>query len=68
MGFGVLFMVVFWGLIVWAMVALVQGLSQAGGSRTSVGEQDSALEILKRRYARGEIDEKEYDEKKRNLA
>lgn len=68
MWFMPLFMVAFWGLSIWAVVALVQGLSQASGSHIAPDQQDSALEILKRRYARGEIDKEEYEEKKRVLA
>ena len=58
-------MIVFWGLVIWGIVALVRGLSTgSGGSST---QADSALEILKRRYARGEITKEEYEEKKKEL-
>ena len=68
MWFMPVFMVAFWGLIIWAVVALVQGLSQTGGFRGASDQQDSALEILKRRYARGEIGKEEFEEKKEVLA
>ena len=66
-GFGVMgLMGVFWiavlGLIVWAVVAAARGAGQPGGSDSSRSE--SALEILKRRYARGEINKAEFEEKK----
>ncbi len=58
--------VLFWGLVIWAIVALVRGLSASRGSGSSTA--DSALEILKRRYARGDIGKEEYEEKKKDLA
>ncbi|MFC2020899.1 SHOCT domain-containing protein [Chloroflexota bacterium] len=60
--------ILFWGLVIWGIVALVRGLSQPGGSDSASNRSDSALEVLKMRYARGEIDKNEYEEKKRDLA
>jgi putative membrane protein len=60
-------MIVFWGLVIWGIVALVRGVSLHGNTGTSY-QADSALEILKRRYARGEITKQEYDERKKDLA
>ena len=54
------------GLIIWAVVAAVRGSSESRSSDSS--KADSALEVLKRRYARGEINKEEYEEKKRDLA
>ena len=60
-----LLVVVFWGLIIWGIVAAVRGASsrRSGGTPTT----ESALEVLKLRYARGEIKKREYEEKKREL-
>jgi putative membrane protein len=58
-------MILFWGLIIWGIVALVRGLN----NRTCCDSPatDSALDVLKKRYARGEIRKREYEEKKREL-
>ncbi len=61
-----IFMILFWGLVIWAVVALIRGLSGSRGSDSS--KADSALDVLKKRYARGEINKEEYDEKKKDLA
>lgn len=61
---GWIFMVLFWILVVFGIVALVR-LGIHGG-RHHRGEK-SALEILKERYAKGEIDRKEFEEKKKDL-
>ena len=58
-------MVVFWGLVIWGIVALVRGASTSGPG--SSAPPDSALEILRKRYARGEINKQEYEEKKKDL-
>ena len=67
-GFGWIFMVVFWGLVIWAIVALVRGNSGSGhGGDDAHGKDKSPLDILKERYAKGEIDKKEFEERKKDL-
>jgi len=53
--------VIFWGLIIWGIVALVRYSSSPGR------HNESALEVLKLRYAHGEISKQEYEEKKKDL-
>jgi putative membrane protein len=66
MGFwGWIFMVVLWAFIIIGIIALVRRISEHGESHHCRGT--SALEILKERYARGEIDKKEFEEKKKDL-
>jgi putative membrane protein len=61
-----LFMLLFWVLVIGAVVILVRGVA-AGGDPDSSHRTDSALETLQKRYARGEISKEEYEEKKRDL-
>jgi putative membrane protein len=64
-GFGMGFMGIFWIAILALIAVLVwQYLKHDRGRGAS---KDSPLDILKQRYARGEIDKKEYEEKKRGL-
>jgi len=58
-------MVIFWGLIIWGIVALVRRTGRFGCC--SSGPSESALEILKKRYAKGEIGKEEFEEKKKTL-
>jgi putative membrane protein len=56
-------MIVFWGLIIWGIVMLVRRPS----SSSSGPNDDSALEILKKRYAAGEITREEFGEKRKAI-
>ncbi|HXG50810.1 MAG TPA: SHOCT domain-containing protein [candidate division Zixibacteria bacterium] len=63
-GLGMMFMMVFfWALVIVGIVLLIRWLLSQGREAGS----DSALEILRRRYARGEIDKEEFESKKRDL-
>ncbi len=55
---------IFWILIIIGLVLLIKYLWEGSGTKK---EQESALEILKKRYARGEISKEEFEEKKRYL-
>jgi len=58
-------MIVFWGLVIWGIVALARGVSRGDASSSTPSE--SPVEILKRRYARGEITKQEFEERKKDL-
>ena len=66
MGLMGIFWVVVIGLVIWA-IAAAGHRSGWSGNYTSTGQSESALEILKKRYARGEINKAEYEEKKKDL-
>jgi len=69
MGFvGWILMLLFWGLIIVGLILLVRWLWHQGRPRTDAGAADAPLEILKRRYARGEISKEEFDRMKQDLA
>jgi putative membrane protein len=65
-GFGIAFMILFWVLVVALVITLIWFLVQKGSSDDTSGE--SALDILKKRFARGEIDEKEYQRIKKQIS
>ena len=51
-GFGLVFMLVFWGLVIWLAVWITMKITK------TYQKSESALEILKKRFARGEITKK----------
>jgi len=56
--FGMFFMLVFWGLIIWLVIWLIKTYSKPS---------ESALEILKKRYANGEMSKREFDQIKKDI-
>jgi putative membrane protein len=63
-------MILWWILIIVAIVALVKwAVPSSGGwpGNERKPQSKSALDILKERYARGEIDRDEYERKKKDL-
>jgi putative membrane protein len=66
MGFGGPFMILFWILVIGGVVVLVKWLvDQSSAGKGARGA--SPLEILRERYARGEINREEYEQKRRDL-
>ena len=59
-----LMMLVFWGLLIVALVLGIRWLVKQGREPRT----DSALDILRQRYARGEINKEEFETKKRELS
>jgi putative membrane protein len=67
--FGGIFMMVFWILVLVGLVFLIKWLVQATNRvKSDAGSSNRALEILKERYARGEIDTAEFETMKLELS
>ena len=67
--FGGILMIVFWVLILVGLIFLIRWLIQSTGRHKMTGNgSNRALEILKERYARGEIDKEEFESKKKDLS
>ena len=72
-GLGWLFSLIFWivliVLIVWAVKWVLHGSENHHGMSQGWGSprEDSALTIIKERYAKGEIGKEEFEAKKKDL-
>lgn len=64
-GAGLLPMVLFWVVVIAAVILLVRYLSHSSPHAEDRGSR--ALDILKERYAKGEITKKEYEEMKKDI-
>lgn len=65
MGFGGGFMWIFWILIIVLVVWVIKAVAAPGNS--GVINNESPQEILKKRFARGEIDKHEYERRSKEL-
>ena len=61
-------MIVFWGLIIWGIIALLRANCRRSGVDSGAEHARSAMEILKARYVRGEITREEFEEKKQAIS
>jgi len=59
--FGPVFMVLFWFLIIYLIISLLRG------RRNHHFMDDSSMEILKERYAKGEITKEQFETMKKDL-
>ncbi len=69
--FGPIFMILILAAIVFGIVWLLRAtgaLGPSGAGRGPAESSNKALDVLKERFAKGEIDAKEFDERKRLLS
>lgn len=59
-----LFWVVILGVCIWGVVIFARN---AGRSNSGTPGSETPLDVVKRRYAAGEIDKEQFEEMKRNL-
>ncbi len=62
--FGIVFMLLIWVLIIAGIIALVRWLTQPASDSQ---RKHTPLEILQGRFARGDIDQDEFEKKKKVL-
>lgn len=62
-GFGWLFMIIFWALVIVGVVYFVKLIVNPRDQKYT----ETAPDILKKRYASGEISKEEFDVRKRDL-
>jgi len=61
MGFGFLFMLLFWGAVIWLVVTLINS------TQSNKEDNSDPLAILKKRFAKGEITKKQFEEMKKEI-
>lgn len=70
-GLGWLGTLIIWALIIWVIVLLVRGFSGhggcCGGQHGAESKKSSPLDILKERYAKGEVSKEDFDRMKKDL-
>ena len=61
-GFGWLFMIIFWGAVIWFIIWIINKTQQ------SRGNEKTPAAILKERYDKGEMTKKEYEAMRKELS
>ena len=65
MGIG---MLAFWGLIIAALVMLVRGIGGSSAPPVAPTRNDTPLDILRQRYAKGELTRSEFEAMRREVS
>jgi putative membrane protein len=67
MGLGAIGMLFFWAFVIAGVIVLARWLGGSAVTRAPRSAERTPLEILRERYAKGEIDEREFEQKRRDL-
>jgi putative membrane protein len=67
-GIWLFFVLLFWILIVIGIILLILWVVRKTGKHTSGIAEETALDILTKRYARGEISKEEYERMRRDIS
>lgn len=63
-----LFMLLFLGLALFGIIYLIRLLMLRDKSRDETPQRETALDILKKRYAKGEISREDYEQMKKDIS
>jgi putative membrane protein len=63
-GFGWIFMILFWGLVIFGIVYFAQGAVKKSAKSE---HEEAPLDLLKKRYAKGEINKEEFERMKDDI-
>ena len=61
---GFIFHIIGWIILVFIIIAIIKAFKKGKGSRWM---SDSAMELLRERYVKGEITKEEFEQKKKDL-
>lgn len=66
---GMIFMFIFWALLITGIILLVVWLVRRGSyTDRDLSRKNNAIDILKERYARGEINKEDFERMKRDIS
>ena len=67
-GMGITHGLLWWAILIVGIIVLVRLVGRDSGRAAATPAEETALDVLKKRYARGEIGKQEFEEKRRDLA
>jgi len=68
MGFGWLFMILFWVLVIAGTVILARWIASSGDNKGQGQSSETPVDLLKKRYAKGEISRDQYEQMKKDIS